>query len=1020
MSETGNARVPLPAADITDLIAAQAARTPDAVAVLSGGRQLTHAELDARTNRLARLLVRHGVGPERFVAVALPRTVDQMVVLLAVLKTGAAYVPLDPDYPADRVSYILQESSPAIVLTDRQFGMPDAGAPVLYLDEALAAAEELPSGPLTGRKLHPANPAYAIYTSGSTGRPKGVVIQRSGLLNLLLGMAELFPMAETDRMAAVTTIAFDIAELEHYLPLLAGAGVVIASRETVRDPARLAELIAGAGVTHLQATPALFQAMAAEQPDSLRGLQMMVGGEALSPALADAMAGLGDRVTNVYGPTETSIWSTTAEVTVGGGRPAIGRPIRNTWVRVLDAALRPVRDGETGELYLAGDGLARGYLGRPGLTSERFLADPYGPAGTRMYRTGDLVRQDADGLLHYLGRVDDQVKIRGFRIELGEIESVLARHESVAQAAVVAREDRHGDKMLVAHLIPPVGDELPEEAELRSYIGELLPDHMIPAAFVGMDAFPITPNGKLDRKALPAPDFGAARTARRPRTPHEELLCAMFADLLGVPDLGIDDDFFKFGGHSLLATRLVGRVRAALGVELAVRTVFEAPTVVALAARLADAGTARPAVEALAARPERVQLSYAQRRLWFLHRLEGPSATYNLPYALRLSGALDRAALAQALADVVGRHESLRTVFPEDGGVPYQRVLEGVAPEFTVEETAEAELTGALSAAAGVGFELETEIPVRARLFAIGETDHVLLLTIHHIAADGWSLAPLGADLAAAYGARLNGTAPQWAPLPVQYADFTLWQRELLGEEGDPESVIARQLEFWKSELAGAPEQVELPTDRPRPAVATYRGGNVPFAVPAEVHQGLLALARTERSTLFMVVQAGLATLLNRLGAGEDLPIGGAVAGRSDEALDELVGFFVNTVVLRTDASGDPTFRELLGRVRESDLAAFAHQDVPFERLVDAVSPDRSLARHPLFQVMLVLQNNQQARFELPGIQAGLDRVDAGVAKFDLAFELTERAGGGIEGLVEYATDLFDHGTVERIVERFV
>nr|WP_158845525.1 non-ribosomal peptide synthetase [Streptomyces sp. NRRL WC-3742] len=1032
MSETGNARMPLPAADVTELIAARAASGPDVVAVLSGGRRLTHAELDARSNRLARLLLRHGAGPERFVAVALPRSVDQLTALLAVLKTGAAYVPLDPDYPADRIGYILHDAAPALVLTSYRIDFPAGGTPVLDIEEALDASAELSGEALADsertRPLLPAAPAYAIYTSGSTGRPKGVVIPRSGLLNFLLGMADLFPMTAADRLLAVTTIAFDIAGLELYLPLLAGAGVVIAERESVLDPARLAALIADSGATHLQATPSLWQALTAEQTEAVRGLRMLVGGEALPPALAETMAGLGEQVVNLYGPTETTIWSTASEVTASelaaGARPTIGRPVRNTWVRVLDAALRPVADGETGELYIAGDGLARGYLGRPGLSAERFLADPYGPAGTRMYRTGDLVRELPTGELEYLGRVDDQVKIRGFRIELGEIEAALALREDVAQAAVVAREDHLGGKQLVAYLIAAPGAELPEAAELRAHVGESLPEYMVPAAFVTLDAFPLTPNGKLDRKALPAPDFTTAGTGRRPHTPHEELLCALYAELLGVPGIGIDDDFFHFGGHSLLATRLVGRVRAALGVELAVRTVFEAPTVAMLALRLADAGEARPAVLP-AVRPERVPLSYAQRRLWFLHRLEGPSATYNLPYALRLSGALDRGALAAALADVVARHESLRTVFPEDGGVPYQRVLEGAAPELVVEEVSAEALEEALSQAASVGFALETEIPLRARLFALGGEGgdiekHVLLLTVHHIASDGWSLVPLGADLAAAYGARAQGAAPQWAPLPVQYADYTLWQRELLGEESDPQSVISRQLEFWKAELAGAPDQLELPTDRPRPAVAGYRGGSLPFTVPAEVHRGLLSLARETRSTLFMVVQAGLAALLTRLGAGEDLPIGGAVAGRSDEALDELVGFFVNTVVLRTDASGDPTFRELLGRVRESDLAAFAHQDVPFERLVDAVSPERSLARHPLFQVMLVLQNTEEARFALPGLSGEVRRVDAGVAKFDLAFELTELTGGGIGGLLEYACDLYDRETVTRIVERFV
>ncbi|MGA5817950.1 amino acid adenylation domain-containing protein [Kitasatospora sp. NPDC094028] len=1038
MSETGNAGLPALAAGATDpavpagsepavavvpataaeLFAARVAAAPDAPALVFEGGELSAAELDARASRLARHLVGLGVGPESFVALALPRSVELVVAVLAVWKAGGAYLPVDPDYPADRISYMLEDADPPLVLTrsDVADRFP-AGRPVVVLDDpAVAAAVEAQSSAELVCPARLSNPAYLIYTSGSTGRPKGVVVSHAGVASLRATHLERSAVTAASRVLQFATPSFDAAFMEMCTSLLTGAALVVVPAERLLPGGELERTLVEFGVTHLMVPPTVLAAME-PRDDLLPGGVIFSGGEALAGETVGRWSP-GRRLLMGYGPTESTVIAAASGPLSGTATPTLGEAVTDTRLYLLDPLLRPVPPGGLGELFVAGPGLARGYLNRPGMTAERFVADPFGPAGARMYRTGDLVRRTEAGELEFAGRVDDQVKIRGFRIELAEVEAALDAHPAVGQTAVMAREDQYGGKLVVAYLVAAPGTELPDASELRAHAGGVLPDYMVPAAFVALEAFPLTPNGKLDRRALPAPDFGAGG-GRRPRTPQEELLCAVFAELLGVPGIGIDDDFFHFGGHSLLATRLVGRVRTALGVELAVRTVFEAPTVAALAARLADADEARPALLP-AVRPERMPLSSAQRRLWFLHRLEGPSATYNLPMALRLSGVPDREALAAALGDVVGRHESLRTVFPEDGGVPIQRVLEGVAPELTVREVAAGELETALSAAAAVGFELESEIPLRAELFVVSTDESVLLLTIHHIAADGWSMVPLSADLAAAYGARVRGGAPQWEPLAVQYADYTLWQQGLLGEEGDPESLIARQLAFWKSELADVPEELNIPTDRQRPAAASYRGASLGFTVPPEVHRGLQSLARESGATLYMVVQAGLAALLTRLGAGEDLPIGGAVAGRTDEALDDLVGFFVNTVVLRTDTSGDPTFRELLGRVRESDLAAFAHQDVPFERLVDAVGANRSLARHPLFQVMLVLQNNEQAHFTFADLRADWRRADPGVAKFDLSFELTERAEGGLEGQLEYSGDLFERETAERICERFV
>jgi amino acid adenylation domain-containing protein/non-ribosomal peptide synthase protein (TIGR01720 family) len=1007
MNDTARA---LPDADPTELIEDQAARTPRATAVVFDGEVLSYAEFNARANRLARVLIAYGAGPERLVAVSLPRSLDLLVALFAVLKAGSGYVPLDPDYPAERIRYIVEDARPALHLDQELLAVAEAEAVNQPGGDLLDTERRFP--------LRPDHPAYVIYTSGSTGRPKGVLITRRNMLNLLSCMADRFPMTGADRVLGVTTVAFDIAVIEMYLPLIAGAGVLLAPRETVIDPARLAALATRGGATVMQATPSLWQAMTAERPEALRGLRMLVGGEALPPSLADAMSVLGSRVTNLYGPTETTVWSTAVTIPDGSVLPTIGGPLWNTRVYILDERLCP---SEEGELYIAGSGLARGYWNRPDLTAERFVADPFGAPGDRMYRTGDLARRRPDGDVDYLGRVDHQVKIRGFRIELGEIESVLAQHPALAQVVVVAREDRPGSQLLVAYLVPDQGAECPAADELRELAARSLPDYMVPAAFVTLDSFPLTPNGKLDRKALPAPDFAATASGRAPRTPQEEQLAGLFADVLSVPSVGIDDDFFHFGGHSLLATRLVSRIRGVLGVELDVRTIFDAPTVAALAERLGEAEAARPALLP-SVRPERVPLSSAQRRLWFLDRLENGGAAYHLPYALRLRGVVDREALAAALGDVVARHESLRTVFPEEGGVPWQEMLDAdtARPELTVVETDEAHLQARLALAAARRFDLAAELPLRAELFVVGAEEQVLLLTVHHIAADGWSLAPLGRDLAAAYEARLRGVAPEWPALPVQYADYALWQRELLGEEDDPESLIARQLEFWRGALAGTPDLLELPADRPRPAVASHRGVSHAFEIRAELGLRLQTVAKDSGATLFMVLQAGLAALLSRMGAGEDVPLGGAIAGRQDEALDDLVGFFVNTLVLRTDVSGDPSFRELLGRVREWDLAAYAQQDVPFERVVDALAPDRSQARHPLFQVMLVLQNTAAAELQLPGLHTEMSRIDTRAAKFDLAFEMTEHPDGRVGGLLEYATDLFDADTAAGLAARLV
>ncbi|MES9542261.1 amino acid adenylation domain-containing protein [Actinomadura sp. NPDC000600] len=1008
----------VPSGTLPALFEAQAARTPDDTALVCGGDRLTYADLNARANRLAHELIARGIGSEDRVALVLPRTPEIVVAILGVLKAGAAYVPIDPEYPADRIASTLEDCRPALVITAD--GLPAAaGRP-----------SHDPSDAERVRSLRPDNAAYVIYTSGSTGRPKGVTVPHVGVLNYFEAHRGAFfdPAIEAAggrrmRFAHLASFSFDTSWMG-LLWMMYGHELHLIDDETRRDVEAYTAYVARARIDLVNTTPSHFTSLREAGLLDADGRhmpsQLLLGGEAVSESLwAELRAVPGLTARNFYGPTESTI-DTMNAVVARSERPTVGSPYRGTRAYVLDRALQPVPAGVPGELYLAGVQLARGYHDRPGLTAERFVADPFGAPGERMYRTGDLARWRPDGTVEYLGRADDQVKIRGFRVEPGEIENVLGGCPGVARAAVVVREDRPGDRRLAAYLVGPDADA----AAVRRYAAERLPDYMIPSLTV-LDALPLTVNGKLDRAALPAPDTGAD-TGRAPRSPQEEILCGLFAEVLGVPRVGVDDGFFDLGGDSLTATRLVSRIRSALGAELPVRALFEAPTAAGLAERLAEAGgDVRPPL-VRAERPDVVPLSYAQQRLWFLNRFEGAPATFNMPIALRLEGALDLAALRAALADVAARHEPLRTIFPDRSGTARQLVLDpaDARPRLDVAEVDESALPAALAATVGQGFDLSVEPPLRARLFALGDGAHVLMLVLHHIAADGWSMAPLARDVILAYAARAEGREPQWAPLPVQYADYTLWQRELFGSEDDPESLISRQIAYWREALAGLPEELPLPADRPRPAQASYRGGTHAFELDAELHAELLALARQSGASLFMVMQAAFAALLTRLGAGTDVPIGSPIAGRTDEALDDLVGMFVNMLVLRTDTSGDPSFRELVGRVKETDLAAYAHQDLPFERLVEVLNPARSMARHPLFQVVLSFQNNPEARLELDGLTGGAEPLAAGAAKYDLSLYLEERHGddgapAGIEAGLEYALDLFDPATAQAVARRF-
>ncbi|WP_447040837.1 non-ribosomal peptide synthase/polyketide synthase [Streptomyces sp. DSM 118878] len=1037
-STTGDA---LPPRTLRAMFEERAARTPEHIAVESGGQRLSYAELNARANRLARLLAAAGAGPEGLVALVLPRGETWVVAMLAVVKAGAAWVPVDPAYPADRIAYMIDDAAPVLVLADSgtravaesALGaaaterLVDLDAPTVRERIAASADTDPAEGDRSVGVARADNTAYVIYTSGSTGRPKGVAVSHRGLNSLLTSHIENLAMDTSSRVLQLMSLSFDAAVADVTQALVSGATLVLGPADVRLTGDELADLLTGRAATHVLLPPPLLATVPEERATTLR--TVMTGGDAFGPELARRWTRGGRRVIDAYGPTEATVTATMSAPLAEGEAPHIGRPVAGTRVYVLDEGLRPVPPGVGGELYIAGAGLARGYVRRAALTAERFVACPFGGPGARMYRTGDLVRWRRDGTLEFLGRADDQVKIRGVRVEPGEIRAAVADLPGVARAEVVVREDTPGDQRLVAYVVPADGAS-PTPAALRAGLALTLPGHLLPSAFVLLDAVPLTPNGKLDRTALPVPEHTAEGPRREPRTPREEILCALFAEVLGVRQVSVDDSFFDLGGHSLLATRLAGRIRTVLRTEVAVRTLFDSPTVAGLAAALDGAAGTRAPLTA-GPRPDRTPLSYGQQRLWFLNRFEGPGAGYNMPLSLRLSGPLDRAALADALHSVVVRHEPLRTAFGEDDQGAYQRVLDADEADIrlAVLHVTEEELDDRLAVEARHPFDLSTELPLRATLFALAEDEHVLLLLMHHIAADGWSIPLLARDLTRAYTARLKGEEPDTPGLPVTYTDYTRWQRELLGSQDDPDSEIGAQLAYWTRELRGLPEELALPTDRPRPASPSYRGDRFEITVPDALHARLREVAQAHDASVFIVLQAALATLLYRIGGGSDIPVGSPIAGRTDEALDDLVGFFVNTLVLRTDVSGGPTFAELVERVRETVLSAYAHQDVPFERLVDALSPERTLARHPLFQVVLSLNNTDPVA---PGGDAGshglrvtAHPVGTGTSGFDLLFgfgEVPARDGapGGMYCSVEYSTDLFDEGTVRAVADRYL
>jgi amino acid adenylation domain-containing protein len=1026
----------------------QAAKTPDAPAVEFAGEQLTYAELNKRANRLAHHLRGQGVGPETLVGIVVERSPEMVIGLLAILKAGGAYLPLDREYPLERLVFMIQDAGLSLLLMPQHLlasplaqQAANLSLTVNVLDADWPRVQEESEENLSNETTAD-NLAYVIYTSGSTGTPKGVAVPHRAVIRLVRETDYL--RFEADEVfLQLAPVTFDASTFELWGSLLNGARLVIMPPQ-MPSLAELGRALRHYGVTTLWLTAGLFHLMVDERLEDLTGVrQLLAGGDVLSPAHVQRYLATADNgvLINGYGPTENTTFSCTHRMKAGwqlaGSSVPIGRPITNTQVYVLDQRQEPAPIGVAGELYLGGAGLAREYLRRPELTAEKLIPHPYSAeAGARLYRTGDQVRWLADGTLEFLGRIDQQVKVRGFRIELGEIEATLAEQREIKEAVVVAREDSAGEKRLVAYVVPRVEvQSLDHEraqliSRLRAHLEKRLPEYMIPAFFVFLDSLPLTPNGKVDRRALPAPDEACSQQGAdfvAPSTPVEELLSRLWAELLGVESVGMHDDFFLLGGHSLLATRLISRVRESFGVELPVRSLFETPTVRDLAghveAALRDgAGEQAPPIIRVP-RDESLPLSFAQQRLWFLHELEPTSSFYNIPVAVRLRGRLQIDAMQRTLNEIVRRHESLRTSFPTVDGQPVQSIAPALVLELPVldlsilpEDQREHEAQRRATEEARMPFNLATGPLIRASLVRLGAEDHVLLVTMHHIVSDGWSMGVLIKEVGALYRAHIEDkpSPPSFlGELPVQYADFAIWQRRWLAGE-----VFETHLRYWRRQLGGELPVLNLPTDKPRPEVQSFRGSSKSLQLPIPVTEALNELSKREGVTLFMLLLAAFKALLSRYTEQSDIVIGSPIANRNRVELEGLIGFFVNTLALRTDLSGNPTFRELVRRVRAVALEAYAHQDMPFEQLVEQMQPERTMSRNPLFQVMFQMENTPKEELPLPGLVLSPVEVERVTTQFDLSFDVMEN-DEGLVVVAEYSTDLFNEATISSMLRRW-
>jgi amino acid adenylation domain-containing protein/thioester reductase-like protein len=1015
---------------IHQLFEEQVAKTPKAIAVVFENQQLSYKILSQKSNQLAQFLIEQGVGPGVNVGLCVERSLDMIIGLLGILKAGGAYVPLDPNFPLERLEYMLADSCSALVLTQSKLlnSLPElfiSKTPAIALDRDWNNISSAEVSLEVSNNVHTKDLAYVIYTSGSTGKPKGVMIPHKALVNFLVSMGQTPGLQEHDSLLAVTTYCFDIAGLEFYLPLITGATVYICDGETTRDPDLLIKAIDRYHPTVMQATPATWMMLFQAGWKNASNMKILCGGEALSEELKRRFVQTKSELWNLFGPTETTIWSTVHQE-LPGNATNIGKPIANTQVYIIDHNSNIVPIGVPGELCIAGDGLARGYFNRPELTAEKFVANPFSNS-SKLYKTGDLCRWLPDGNIEYVGRIDHQIKIRGFRIELGEIENALSEHTSIQKTIVVAqnRPEQENNYYLSAYIVcDPSASTVINAPTLKAALNTQLPEYMIPSFFVFLDTLPLTPNGKIDRKALPIPDDDHLFTQDyvSPRTDIENALVDIWAEVLAhrVNKIGIHDNFFELGGHSLLATRVVSLIRKTLATDIPIRDLFIANTIHTLAALVEQRLTDSPLCNQEAfplqrvSRDQPLPLSFAQQRLWFLSQFENShSPQYNIPWALRLHGVLNAIALEKAFNALLEHHESLRTTFYDDDGQTVQIIADHLTLTLPAVAITEAEIPVHLVENINHAFALCQGPLFRVKLLRLSDNEHLLLINLHHIIADGWSIAVLNEELSHLYGAFSQGNEPNLSPLPVQYADFAHWQRQWLQGER-----LEQQVDYWKTQLSGAPPLLELPTDRTRPATQRYQGSHLTVFLPAELTQSLHQLSRQSGATLFMALLTGFNLLLNRYSGQDDICVGTPIANRQRPELEELIGFFVNTLVLRTRIDRELTCTELLQQVKDTALSAYAHQDIPFEHLVEALQPERSLSYPPLFQTMFVLQNAMQKNLDLPGISVSPVDADITTAKFDLTMSI-EETDRGLSVWVDYNTDLFDHSTIGRMVDHY-
>ncbi|WP_405064546.1 amino acid adenylation domain-containing protein [Kribbella sp. NBC_01505] len=1008
----------VPGATVDELVRRQVAASPDVAAVAADdGTELTYGQFDARVNALAHLLIEQGVQVGDRVAVAMTRSIDLVVALAAVLRSGAAYVPIDPAYPTERINHILGDATPSVVITDRY---------ITEVQERLATGEK--TAPVLARQLNDLDAAVVIFTSGTTGNPKGVVLTHRAVANRLAWGQRVLDYKPGDVALSKSGIGFVDAMTELFGPMIAGTRIVVVPTETAQDPTGLLDTIARHRVTHLLTVPSLADVLVRhdDAAATLASVRYWISsGEPLTQSTANTMriAAPQAELLNFYGSTEVTGDATAASITDTKNTP-IGAPVANTTARVLDAWLRPVPAGATGELYLGGVQLADGYVARPGLTADRFVADPFGDDGARLYRTGDVVRQNAQGQLEYLGRSDDQVKIRGYRIEPGEIRAVLEQHPAVSGAAIAALDHPAGGKYLAAYVTTTSTEDPTLFDVLREHLVKSLPDYMVPTTFTQLDRFPVTANGKLDRRALPQPDLTAGATdGRPPETATEIALAAIFRDVLNLDsDLGVDSDFFHLGGHSLLATRVVARANAQVGTVLTLRDVFDHPRIHQLA-HLADNTTATTGTRVGdLPRPDVLPVSYGQQALWLIDQLGGPGGRYVVPVVLRLSGELDPDALLMAVRDVVSRHEALRTLLVEKDGTLRQVVVQAKEAadrlSLLVEEVDAAGVDARVRAVVQAGFDLAVDLPIRVAL--LRADDWVLVVAVHHHAVDEWSFPSLLGDLSTAYQARAAGQEPGWQPLRAQYADYAIWQRDVLGTASDPESLLSQHLAYWRDVLADAPAESTITPDRARPVAPTHRGADLRFTIDPQVATGLRQAADEQGVSMFMTLQAATALTVSALGAGADVVIGSPVGGRTEDGLEDLVGYFVNTLPIRHRFHASDSIADVLQNTKRTILGGFEHQAAPFEEITRALGTERSVGRNPLFQLMLTHRviDSRRGGLQIGNVETTVTPAAVGAVKTDLDLDIFDSLTE-LSGKLAYATDLFESVTAERFIAVF-